>query len=108
MMMFGGGIKEREPRKFIVSMTASQSMAINASKEGKIADYGNFCDYATMRACKMGLSHHKVYSIKTASGAKSLISPRELAQTWNIGLETARRMLKVTTRLAPWNVHDIT
>ena len=59
------------------------------------------------RASEMGMSEHKIHSIKTASGINSSISPSELSDLWNIGLETARRTLRVTTRLCPRNVEDI-
>ena len=62
-------------------------------EESKSSDYGSFCNCVTQRTSEMGLSTQKVYSIKIASGAKLLISPKELAETWNIGLETARKTL---------------
>ena len=108
MLTFGGELKEKQPRNFIVSKMLCQSRCLTADKESNFSDYGAFCNCAIQRTSEMGLSTHKVYSIKAVSGAKSLIFPRELAETWNIGLESARRMLKVTTRLVPRNVHDIT
>ena len=85
-----------------------QSRCLAPDGESESSDYGAFCNCITQRSSEIGLSTYKVYSIKTASGAKSLISPKELAEMWNIGLETARGTLKVTTRLVPQNVHDIT
>ena len=108
MITFSGELKERQQRKFIVSKMSCESKCHATDEESKSSDYGSFCDCVTQRTSEMGLSSHKIYSIKTASGAKSLISPKELAETWNIGLETARKTLKVTTCLVPRNVHDIT
>ena len=108
MLTFSGELKERQQRKFIVSATSCESKCTAIDAESKSSNYGSFCNCVTQRTRKMGLSTHKVYSIKTTSGAKSKISPKELAKTWNIGLETARKTLKVTTRLVHRNVHDIT
>ena len=108
MLTFSGELKERKQRKFIISEISCESKCTAIDAESKSSDYRYFCDYVTQRTSKMGLSTHKVYSIRTASGAKLLISPKELAETWNIGLETARKALKVTTRLVPQNIHDIT
>ena len=108
MLTSSGELKERQQRKFIVSTMSCKSKCTAIDAESKSSDYGSFCNCVTQRTSKMGLSTHKVYSIKTASGAKLLISPKDLAQTWNIGLETARKTLKVTTHLVPQNVHDIT
>ena len=108
MLTFSGELKERQQRKFIVLTMSCKSKCTAVDAESKSSDYGSFCDCATQKMSKMGFSTYKVYSIKTASGAKSLISLKELAQTWNIGLETARKTLKVTMHLVPQNVHNIT
>ena len=97
MLNFNGEVKDPPKRNFIVSSVISRAV-----------DPITFGEDVTRRASEMGFSQHRIYSIKTASGMKSSIKPADLASTWNIGLETARRTLKVTTRLCPRNVEDIT
>ena len=97
MLSFEGEIKDPPKRKFIVSSVISRAV-----------DPVTFGEDVTRRASEMGISQHRIYSIKTANGSKSLIKPADLAKVWNIGLETARRTLQVTTRLCPRNVEDIT
>ena len=91
MTNFQGELKEKSATKFIVSSVVSRPLDPVA-----LAD-----DVSSTPATK-------VYSIKTASGAKSSISPKDLASVWNIGLESAKRTLQVTTRLCPRNVESIT
>ena len=97
MLTFNGELKEPTKRNFIVSSVISRA-----------TDPVIFGEDVTRRASEMGFSEHKIYSIKTADGVRSSIKPADLASIWNIGLETARRTLKVTTRLCPRNVDDIT
>ena len=97
MLTFTGDIREPNQRKFIVSSVISRAL-----------EPITFAEDASIRTNEMGFCNQKVYALKTANGLTSQIRPNELASIWNIGLETARRTLKVTTRLCPKNVEDIT
>ena len=97
MLNFRGELKERNTRKFIISSFISRSLEPSA-----------FCYDLTLRASESGFSSHKVYSLKTANGSTSTLNPSHLSDIWGIGLETAKRTIKVTTRLCPRNTTDIT
>ena len=96
MLNFRGELKEAGPRQFIISSIIQRSLDPTA-----------FCYDLTSRACESGSSCHNVYSLKTANGSTSTFNPSHLADIWGIGLETARRTIKVTTRLCPRNTTDI-
>ena len=89
MLNYRGELKEKPERKFIVSQVLiSRTM-------DQIAN----CSDLTRRACEGGFSNHRIFAIKTADDRKSTLKPQDLAEVWEIGLETARRTIRVTTRL---------
>ena len=96
MLNFRGELKEAAPRKFLISSIIQRSLEPSA-----------FCYDLTRRACESGSSCHNIYSLKTANGSTSTLNPNHLADVWGIGMETARRTIKVTTRLCPRNASDI-
>ena len=96
MLNFRGELKEAGPRKFIISSIIQRSLDPTA-----------FCYDLTRRACESSSSGHNVYSLKAANGSTSTLNPSHLADIWDIGLETARRSIKGTTRLCPRNTTDI-
>ena len=91
MITFKGELKENPKRSFIISSVISRAL-----------DPVAICVDVEER------STQKVYSIKTANGAMTTIKPQDLSALWNIGLETAKRTLKVTTRLCPRSGENIT
>ena len=97
MTNFRGDVKEPPARKFLISSIINRSLDPDA-----------FCYDITSRASEVGFSSHNIYSIKTANGSVSTLTPGILADIWGIGLETARNTIKVTTRLSPRNTTDIT
>ena len=97
MTNFRGEVKEPVTKKFIISSLIQRSL-----------DPDVFCYDITSRASELGCSSHTIYSIKTANGSISTLTPGMLADVWGIGLETARNTIKVTTRLSPRNTTDIT
>ena len=54
-----------------------------------------------------GLSDRYIFSLKTANGEDLIITLKDLALRWNIGLETATRTLQSTTLLYPRNAGTI-
>ena len=93
MLNFQGELKESPQRRFIISSVISRALDPVASVE----DMKMKCN-----------SIHKAYAIKTANGATSTIKAKDLSKLWNIGLETAKRTLQVTTRLCPRSGENIT
>ena len=91
MLIFQGEIKENPERRFIISSVISRTL----DQVAICVDVNEKCT-------------QKVYSIKTASGAMTTIKPQDLSTLWNIELETAKRTLKVTTRLCPRDGENIT
>ena len=91
MINFRGELKEGSKKKFIVSSVISRAL-----------------DPVAMAGDIISRSVHRIYSIKTADGSKSHVSPQQLSDIWNIGLETARKTLQVTTRLCPRTGDGIT
>ena len=91
MLTFQGTIKERSKLKFIVSSVISRAL-----------------DPVALPYDLTNRSLDQVYAIKTASGSYLKISPKQLAEIWNIGLETARCTLQVTTRFCPRSGEGIT
>lgn len=91
MLTFNENLKEVPRRRFIISSLINRAL-----------DPVSICDDVNE------LCTHKVYTIKTASGTLSTIKPEELASLWNVGLETARRTLRDTTRLCPRSNDTIT
>ena len=90
MLTFQGEIKLPQKRKFIVSSVINRAIdPISLSKN------------VTRRACEVGFSPHKSYFIRTASGDKYTITPKDLCEIWNTGLDISRRVLMVTNRLCP-------
>ena len=65
MLTFSGELKERQQRKFIVSTMSCESKCKVTDAESKSSDYGSFCNCVTQRTSEMGLSTHKIYSIKS-------------------------------------------
>ena len=98
MMNYKGELKEKPIRKFIVSQTLIS----------RATDQVANCTDLTRRACEGGFSQHKIFAIKTAEDRKSTLNPSDLAEVWGIGLETARRTIKVTTRLCVRDNENIT
>ena len=97
MLNFRGELKDTAPRKFIISSIIERAL-----------EHIAFCYDLTRRACESGSCCQNAYSLKTANGSISTLNPSHLADIWGIGLETARRTIKVTTRLCPRNTTDIT
>ena len=93
MTDFSGEIKEPPKRQFIVS-----------SVRDRVGDYDAFATAVTAQVDAI----HRIYSIRTSDGNKTSINPRDLATLWNIGLETAKKTLQMTTCLCPRNADDIT
>ena len=97
IMNFRGEIKERKKRKFIISSLAHRT-----------DDQDLFCEDLLHRVSSGGFSTQHVYSIKTANGTRSTLTPKRLANVWEIGLETARKTIMATTRSCPRNTTEIT
>ena len=96
MMTYRGVVKDLPRRKFIISSIVSEEMdpdIINNKLLDRYEEY-NECN-------------HSIYSLRTASGSLSTLKPQQLAHTWNIGIETECRTLKVTTRMCPRNTENI-
>ena len=96
MMNYQGEVKQPAPRKFIVSSVLSRS------------DDPSLFAYDLVKSVSDNpLSCHQVCSIKSFDGGTSGLDPIQLARTWNIGLETAKRAIQRTTRLCPRNTTSI-
>ena len=88
MVDFGGKIKVSQPRNFIVSAVSSRSM----DSDLLLDDINDEC---------------AIGSVRFMNGESSM-DPDELARTWGISVEKARRTIRATTCLCNRNTKDIT
>ena len=96
MIDFRGELKLLKEKQFIVSKVYSSTTT------------SNFNTALIAKVKHGGMSASYTYSLKTASGKESTITPKDLALKWNIGLTTATRTLQSTTRLCVQDSQNIT
>ena len=87
MLDFSGNIKTTRPRKFIVSAVYHRSM-----------DSDLFCNDV--------LDNYEICGVKFIDQESSM-DPQELAKTWNISVDLARKTIDATTRNCRRNTTDI-
>ena len=96
MVDYKGELKLPKERQFIVSKLMSSPLEDN-----------NFGIAINNRLSNSGMSDKYVFSLRTANGKDSTITPKDLAIRWNIGLDTATKTLQATTLLCPRNTDSI-
>ena len=96
MVNFRGNLKEKAPRKFIVSSIHTSSVEPNL-----------FADSLMTRAQSSPTSSYYVKAVKSLDGTDLSLDPVILAKTWNVSVDIARRTIQCTTRLCPRNTTSI-
>ena len=66
------------------------------------------CDDFKKRVIEGGFNEIIIWYIKSEYVSKSKLYPKEMVNTWNIRLETARKTIQDTTNLVPRNTTNVT
>ena len=96
MVNHKGELKDKNPRNFIVSSVVSRALDPTLLAHDLLKSVSDNV-----------FSRHRVQSVKSLNGMDSGLDPVQLASVWNIGIETAKRTIQMTTRMCPRNTTTI-